>query len=478
SDEDVSGDQLIDEDDSEMVVTQGKDKKSARAKNTKPRQRVKLADLPPKIRALAVVAQNSLRLTLSLESAWTSDSNVSSPRLLANVNLTAEALKDARKGKNKDAREKKELRRAYAKVQAGEGDEGNHLRTSVNTVVWAVAAQLRNEVKKKAKTVVEHAYGLNMHPKQRRVSLATWLLKTHPMRVNGVKHDIPNFVFGDMELAWNKDGLDTKKCRVSPEQPFRHPAIAEIIVQQWFLGNGGAGQAVHRFREVPDNLICLVCNSIELGLKEAVSSTQIMFTNRQFAPKWDSLMTILEAMQENAPDYYRDLKTYVWGRISQRVDGITSDQSDDEPDENFMDWTALQQAAKPASPSRPASGPSTSRPTTAKPSSAKPSSAKPSSSRAAAKSARTAEQEKDGEVAVDEVAVDEVDELQDERDPVAEGRRQGDVRAYEFQGIYPTNQHSLGLLEYVFQSTSTFPPLLPSVSPHAYQPKATIICTT
>ena len=92
---------------------------------------------------------------------------------------------------------------------------------------------------------------------------------------------------------------------------------------------------------------------------------------------------------------------------SQRVDGITSDQSDDEPDENFMDWTALQQAAKPASPSRPASGPSTSRPTTAK-----PSSAKPSSSRAAAKSARTAEQEKDGEVAVDEVAVDEVDELQ------------------------------------------------------------------
>ncbi|KAH9935434.1 uncharacterized protein B0H18DRAFT_950986 [Fomitopsis serialis] len=288
------------------------------------------------------------------------------------------ALKDACKGKNKDAREEKEL--------------SLQLRSEVGQV-WAVAAQLHNEVKKKAKTVVEHAYGLNIHSKQWCVALATWLLKTHPMRVNGVKHDIPNFVFGDMELLWNKDRLDTKKCRVSPEQLFRHPVISKIIVQQWFVGNGGASQAVHRFREVPDNLICLVCNSIELGLKEAISSTQIMFTNRQFAPKWDSLMTILEAMQENTPDYYHDLKTYIWGRISQRVDSITSNQSDDEPDENFMDWTTLQQAAKPASPSRPASGPSTLRPTTAK-----LSSVKLSSSRAAAKSARTTEQEKDSEV--------------------------------------------------------------------------------
>lgn len=78
---------------------------------------------------------------------------------------------------------------------------------------------------------------------------------------------------------------------------------------------------------------------------------------------------------------------------SQRVDGVTSDQSESEPDDDFMDWSTLQQVVKVAS-SSPGPGPS-------------------SSSRVTEKSVRTVERGIDGQVSeqVDEQA-DEVDELE------------------------------------------------------------------
>lgn len=91
-------------------------------------------------------------------------------------------------------------------------DVGVNIMTCLHSQqIWNVAAQFRNEVKKKGKSVVEHSYGLSNLTVTQRLLLAQWLLKTHPMKmkVKGSKREIPNFVFGDMKIAWNtKDKLD------------------------------------------------------------------------------------------------------------------------------------------------------------------------------------------------------------------------------------------------------------------------------
>lgn len=61
-------------------------------------------------------------------------------------------------------------------------------------------------MKKEAKTVVEDVYGLKTLPAVQRVSAAHFLLKYNQQGT----HAIPNFVFGDIELRWMGDDVDTK----------------------------------------------------------------------------------------------------------------------------------------------------------------------------------------------------------------------------------------------------------------------------
>ncbi|KAH9936211.1 uncharacterized protein B0H18DRAFT_1113639 [Fomitopsis serialis] len=376
----------------EISTKDVKKRRKGKGSQVKARARVKAADLPIDIRPLVTAAQNFLRLRLALKNAWTSDSSVASSRLLDNMQLVVTALKEARDMRDKDGKRVKSMRVAYNEVQDKKGHEGDTLRKNVQTVVWTVASQFRFDVKKKAKSVVEHAYGLNSLSVQQRISLAQWLLKTHLMKVKGGKREIPNFVFGDMRIIWNaKDKLDKEKCSVKSELLFRHPAISEIIVQQWFQGHA-TGVPVDRFSAVPDNLIALVCNSIDAALSEIAFGNQVAFTNRAFAPKWDDLMSILEATQKNAPDYYADMKKQLWARISSRIEGDDEEDSDQDDGEDFVKWTKLQDMVleAPTAPSSSNAGPVSSSSTAAKPSSAgKPTSSKGRTSGAQASSSKT-----------------------------------------------------------------------------------------
>lgn len=86
--------------------------------------------------------------------------------------------------------------------------------------VWTAALQLRNEIKKRAKMIIEHTYGLsNLNPKQR-ISLAQWLLQTCPIEETKggggrYKLSIPYFVFDNPQITWNKE---TNEVQVSSEQ--------------------------------------------------------------------------------------------------------------------------------------------------------------------------------------------------------------------------------------------------------------------
>ena len=72
--------------------------------------------------------------------------------------------------------------------------------------MWSAASQLRHELKKKAKIVVDDAYGLNHMSGPRKVAAATFLLKGN---VQG-KHTMPNFIFNDISIAWSADDVDVK----------------------------------------------------------------------------------------------------------------------------------------------------------------------------------------------------------------------------------------------------------------------------
>lgn len=72
--------------------------------------------------------------------------------------------------------------------------------------LWTAAPQLRNQVKKDAKIVVEDVYALKNLPAVQRVSAAHFLLKYNQQGAHG----IPNFVFGDIQLRWMGDDVDTK----------------------------------------------------------------------------------------------------------------------------------------------------------------------------------------------------------------------------------------------------------------------------
>ncbi|KAH9925190.1 uncharacterized protein B0H18DRAFT_955239 [Fomitopsis serialis] len=340
--ENDDGERLSEDEDDviEMPQTNTKKAHTSQRTNSNLRVRMKASDLPVDMKPLVNMAQYCLRNILGLRTTWTSDTTITSSHLVSNDVLVTDALKDARDSVDKDGKKMVTVRAAYRKLRNGREEEGNTQRKNVRDV-------LRNKMKRKAKVIVEHAYGLNVMQGHKRTQLVNWLLTTHIMKVRGGKRSIPNFVFGEMQVIWDNKNTISKKSHVKAEVPFRHPAIAKIIAQQWFVGHAKSTTPTEEFSEVPDNLIALVCNSIELGLREVAANTAVSFSNKLFAPKWDDLMSILEAMEQNVPDYYTATKRLLWEGIKGRAEsGVGIDTVDSEDNNNmFINWLKLQTVA-------------------------------------------------------------------------------------------------------------------------------------
>lgn len=200
--------------------------------------RIKIGDLPKNIRALVSSAQNHLRLRVALKTAWSKETTVPSSRLPASDDMIAASLREAvtnsrgkpngaaikavfqllqDKGKADDTERDILRKKAYNVVSARTShtrlqDASNFLQ------VWSCASQTRNELKRKAKQVVEKFYGDGGLSFTQRSSIALWLLDTHPTEVTdgtGMRN-IQNFIFGGLELVFDKEkNLDPKVSKMT-----------------------------------------------------------------------------------------------------------------------------------------------------------------------------------------------------------------------------------------------------------------------
>ncbi|KAH9926365.1 uncharacterized protein B0H18DRAFT_954689 [Fomitopsis serialis] len=350
--DDDSGDEVIVVKAPKSKNSYSKGKASARGRGSanrvksEGRRRAQARDLPETLRAVASCSQMYLRLRLSLEHAWTSEKMQNSSQLPYKHTLIKRAIRDARSHRAEDGKKIPYLVSGFKILQT---PGKNHLRGQVATIVWTGVCQFRNDVKKKAKIVVDSAYGLAGLSTQRRVAAATFLLK---FNMQG-RFSMPNFIFGDIDIAWQANDaleVDTKASVVNRKKPFHHRAISDVIAQHWFHGHRDFASvaANDRFSEVPNNLIALVCNAIEAALVDIATGTH-NFTNKMYAPKWGNIMGILDQFEHKAPDAYESMKALIWTNVMALVDeqkaSKLKDQAEAEVDVGGRGRAAVEAAA-------------------------------------------------------------------------------------------------------------------------------------
>ncbi|KAH9910915.1 uncharacterized protein B0H18DRAFT_962690 [Fomitopsis serialis] len=327
--------------------------------------RARVADLPAKVRTLVSAAQNCLRLRIALNSAWTKEASVASKRLPRRDILIRDSVRDAydRRGtgnhaadikaafwlladkkddKKKDKKEADHTQKDKKKANgdaSSDGDEDSE-RAALRAKAYSVT---RNELKRKAKQVIEQTFKLGSLTVPQRTEVVVWLLETHPTEVNDGSgtRNIANFVFGGVEFHFDrKKKLDRELTKVEPTEPFRNECIPELIYQYYGLagrGDANINAALDEFSKMPFNLIALACNAIEAALMEVTSHNQsIFFSGKLFAAKWDGTMAILETLEDSASEYLEETRELIWKHISNRLnagpnalEGVTD--SDEQP---------------------------------------------------------------------------------------------------------------------------------------------------
>ncbi|KAH9917984.1 uncharacterized protein B0H18DRAFT_1123262 [Fomitopsis serialis] len=306
-------------------------------------------------RSRAKAAQNCLRLRIALNSAWTKEASVASIRLPKRDVLISDSVRNAydRRGTGEHAADIKAAFRLLEgpkkdKKKAGRGASSDDdedperavLRANTYAVVWTCASQTRNELKRKAKQVIEQTFKLGGLSVAQRTEVVVWLLETHPTSITST-------------------GRKTWIERVEPTEPFRNECIPELVYQYYGLagrGDANINAALDEFSKVPFNLIALACNAIEAALMEVVAHNQsIFFSSKLFVGKWDGTMAILETLEERAGEYLKETQELIWKHISNRlnagpnaVNAVEVTMVSDEEPRSFIPMLQLR-ASKPQS---------------------------------------------------------------------------------------------------------------------------------
>ncbi|EPS99189.1 hypothetical protein FOMPIDRAFT_1050927 [Fomitopsis schrenkii] len=221
-----------------------------------------------------MVVQNCVRLRIALKSTWTKEPAVKSTRLPTSDSMIETSLREAYQKRTKAGKGDTSLKAVYLLLQDQKGHDNKEcaeMRKKVYTVVWSILSQTTNELKKKAKQVVEQAFKLGSLSVPQHMEAAIWLVKTHTMPYSALMT------------------MDHQRMTLDRKQPFRSECITDLIYQYYGLAGreeANIAAAEEEFSKVPLNLIALVCNAIESALMELVARHQVnVFSNKHFAGK-------------------------------------------------------------------------------------------------------------------------------------------------------------------------------------------------
>ncbi|EPS93347.1 hypothetical protein FOMPIDRAFT_1056052 [Fomitopsis schrenkii] len=234
-------------------------------------------------------------MRIAAKSAWTKEPAVKSTCLPTSDSMIETSLCEVYQKRTKTGKGDASLKAVYLSLQDQKGhdnEERAEMRKKVYTVVWSISSQTRNELKKKAKQVVEQAFKLRSLSVLQHTEAAIWLVKTHTMPVvDGTQTwNIPNFVYGRIVLCFDdKNWLDHQRTTLDRKQPFRSECITDLIYQYYGLAGreeANIAAAEEDFSKISLNLIALVCNAIESALMELVAIHQVnVFSNKHFTGK-------------------------------------------------------------------------------------------------------------------------------------------------------------------------------------------------
>ena len=122
------------------AVTQSKAKSTSTNSREGRAHRIKLSELPADIKALVTAAQNCVRLTIALKTAWTKEPAVKSTRLPTSDSMIETSLREAYRKRTKAGKGDASLKAAYLSLQDQKGhdnEERAEMRKKVYTVVSA-----------------------------------------------------------------------------------------------------------------------------------------------------------------------------------------------------------------------------------------------------------------------------------------------------------------------------------------------------
>ncbi|EGO30306.1 hypothetical protein SERLADRAFT_404538 [Serpula lacrymans var. lacrymans S7.9] len=180
--------------------------------------------------------------------------------------------------------------------------------------VWAAAAQLRGEVKQKARILILSEYTLKNKLSEEVHTIGEWLLSSR----KGV------FTFGGLDVF---------------QKPFGHHIIKLLLQIQWFHKKGEGVRYPSDFKDSPLPLIALTVTAIKNCLHELAKGvhTTLNFSEQVYRPR-------LEELQRKTPRWFLQFCKNTYNNILQQCDlQCLNAQEDNWEDE--VDFVVLEDSA-------------------------------------------------------------------------------------------------------------------------------------
>ncbi|KAH9927321.1 uncharacterized protein B0H18DRAFT_954453 [Fomitopsis serialis] len=247
-------------------------------------------------------AQQEFRVYLSLENAW--------PRVMKDGRMekTEKPVEIMKMLMEKHERYKTErFLTAYNRAWADAVTHGRMIH-----YVAKVSSQLRQEVKQKAKRVVEKnflAFKVPQHGSDgKKLSSAAYNEKTASHLEALVKFLKQDFAFHHGNLEMPDPMVDPSLWVANLDAPFHNEAVAEVAARQWWSGAHREAMRPEnhaRFdinkQPLSSNMIALVCSAIIVALDEAVKvNITVSFDEKTYATEHDRLKVSIDNLRRCA----------------------------------------------------------------------------------------------------------------------------------------------------------------------------------